>query len=127
MELVNSYLSKMAILIYSFHITRGNCEEVVFPLELRNLRLKFLSKLSLPVFTGTRIEGEDGAGIKVALIDSFTDEVVQYNPESSAKVEIVVLEGDFDGDEGNNIVREREGKKSLLTGDVSCIMLFTEG
>ena len=42
-------------------------------------------------------------------------------------VEIVVLEGDFDGDEGNNIVREREGKKSLLTGDVSCILLFTEG
>ena len=63
----------------------------------------------------------------MALIDSFTDEVVQYNPESSAKVEIVVLEGDFDGDEGNNIVREREGKKSLLTGDVSCILLFTEG
>ena len=35
----------------------------------------------------------------MALIDSFTDEVVQYNPEFSAKVEIVVLEGDFDGDE----------------------------
>lgn len=106
---------------------KRNCEEAVFPSESRNLQLKFLSKLSLPVFTGTRIEGEDGAGIKVALIDSFTDEVVQYSPESSAKVEIVVLEGDFDGDEGdnwtleefkNNIVREREGKKPLLTGDV---------
>ena len=42
-------------------------------------------------------------------------------------MEIVVLEGYFDGDEGgnwtldefaNNIVREREGKKPLLTGDV---------
>lgn len=79
------------------------------------------------MFTGTRIEGEDGSAIKVAIIDAATDEVVLYAPESSAKVEIVVLEGDFDSDEGenwtleefkNNIVREREGKKPLLTGDV---------
>ena len=79
------------------------------------------------MFTGTRIEGEDGSAIKVALIDAATEEVVRYSPESCAKVEVVVLEGDFDGDEGenwtveefkNNIVREREGKKPLLTGDV---------
>lgn len=106
---------------------KRNSDEDVFPCELRNLQLKFLSALSLPVFTGTRIEGEDGSAIKVALIDAVTDEVVQYAPESSAKVEIVVLEGDFDNDEGenwaveefkNNIVREREGKKPLLTGDI---------
>lgn len=43
------------------------------------------------------------------------------------KVEIVVLEGDFEGNEEdnwtfeefkNNLVREREGKRSLLTGDL---------
>lgn len=106
---------------------KRNYEEAVFPSESRSLQLKFLSKLSLPVFTGTRIEGEDGAAIKLAIVDSSTDEIVQYGSESSVKVEIVVLEGDFDGDEGdnwameefkNNIVREREGKKPLLTGDV---------
>lgn len=43
------------------------------------------------------------------------------------KIEIVVLEGDFGGSQEenwtseefkNNIVREREGKRSLLTGDL---------
>ena len=79
------------------------------------------------MFTGTRIEGRDGSAIRVALVDAFTDEVVQYAPESSAKVEVVVLEGDFGGDEvenwtleefKNNMVKQREGKKPLLTGDV---------
>lgn len=59
-------------------------------------------------------------------MDGFTGRIVDTGPESSANVEIVVLEGDFDGDEGNkwtveefenNIVRERNGKRPLLTGD----------
>lgn len=91
------------------------------------LQLKFLNAISLPVFTGTRIEGDSGTSVEVALVDVHTGEVVSNGAWSSAKVEIVVLEGDFDGDEGdnwtlnefaNNIVREREGKKPLLTGDV---------
>ena len=60
------------------------------------------------------------------MVDAHTAQLVTSGPESSGKVEIVVLEGDFDGDEHenwtteefkNNIVREREGKKPLLTGD----------
>lgn len=85
-----------------------------------------MNSLSLPVFTGARIEGEESSSIQIALVDYFTGQVVESGPESSAKVEIVVLEGDFDGEEGdnwtpeefkNNIVREREGKKPLLTGE----------
>lgn len=94
--------------------------------EPRSLKLQFVSTLSLPVFTGARIEGEESSNIQVALVDCISGQVVKSVPESSAKVEIVVLEGDFDGDEAenwtleefkNNIVREREGKKHLLTGD----------
>ncbi|VFQ86597.1 unnamed protein product [Cuscuta campestris] len=94
--------------------------------ESRSLKLKFIDSICPPVFTGTRIEGEDGSGFRVALVDALTGQVVTTGPESSAKVEIVVLEGDFDNDEGNdwsaeefrdNIVREREGKKRLLNGD----------
>uniref|UniRef100_A0A2N9HA16 Uncharacterized protein n=1 Tax=Fagus sylvatica TaxID=28930 RepID=A0A2N9HA16_FAGSY len=100
--------------------------------ESRSLQLKLVNSLSLPVFTGARIkgeariEGEDCSNIQVALIDALTGQTVITGPESLAKVEIVVLEGDFDGDENdnwtgeefkNNIVREREGKKPLLTGD----------
>ncbi|KAB2089617.1 hypothetical protein ERO13_A03G061900v2 [Gossypium hirsutum] len=92
----------------------------------RSLQLQFLNNLSLPVFTGTRIEAEECSAIKVAIVDSLTGQIVSSGLESSAKVEVVVLEGDFDGDERdnwtleefkNNIVREREGKKPLLAGD----------
>ncbi|GMQ10335.1 hypothetical protein CsSME_00053379 [Camellia sinensis var. sinensis] len=116
---------ELALRKYVTSIKR-NCGKEIRTSESRSLQLQFLPKISLPVFTGTRIEGEDCHTIKVALIDSLTGQVVYSGPESSAKVEIVVLEGDFDGDEGgnctleefkNNIVREREGKKPLLTGD----------
>ncbi|URD73566.1 Calmodulin binding protein-like [Musa troglodytarum] len=103
------------------------CENQVVCSTTRSLQLQFKSKLSLPIFTGSRIEGEDTSALSVALIDALTGQVVTTGPESSLKVEIVVLEGDFEfGEDGNwtfdefknNIVREREGKRSLLTGDV---------
>ncbi|XP_022972425.1 calmodulin-binding protein 60 A-like isoform X1 [Cucurbita maxima] len=93
--------------------------------EPRCFQLKFITDISLPVFTGARIEGRDGSNLKVALIDTQSGKIVDTEPQSSAKVEIVVLEGDFESgvdnytieEFKNNIVREREGKKSLLTGD----------
>ncbi|KAM7479935.1 hypothetical protein LguiA_028148 [Lonicera macranthoides] len=106
---------------------KWNIGKEIEPSESRSLQLQFLNTLALPVFTGTRIEGEECTTLKVALFDAFTGQVVSFGPESSAKVEIVVLEGDFDGDERNywtleefknNIVREREGKKPLLTGEL---------
>ncbi|KAM7475560.1 hypothetical protein LguiB_022803 [Lonicera macranthoides] len=105
---------------------KRNCGKEMHSSESRNLQLQFLNTLSLPVFTGTRIEGEECTTLKVALFDALTRQVVSSGRESTAKVEIVVLEGDFDGDEGdnwtleefkNNIVREREGKKPLLSGE----------
>lgn len=65
--------------------------------------------------------------MEVALVDTLTGRVVSDGIGSSAQVEIVVLEGDFDGDAKdnwtleefrNNTMKEREGKKSLLIGDV---------
>ncbi|XVE57082.1 hypothetical protein DITRI_Ditri04bG0063500 [Diplodiscus trichospermus] len=105
----------------------GNCT------VSRSLQLQFLNTLSLPVFTGARLEAEECLAMKVAIVDALTGQIVTSGPESSAKVEVVVLEGDFDGDEDdwtseefkNNIVREREGKKPLLTGDV--FLTLTEG
>ncbi|KAK9073493.1 hypothetical protein SSX86_007817 [Deinandra increscens subsp. villosa] len=92
----------------------------------RKLELQFLTALSLPVFTGTRIEGEDCNILKVGLIDSHTGKTVSTGIESSSKVEIVVLEGDFGDDRGDNwtleefnanIVKERRGKKPLISGN----------
>lgn len=93
----------------------------------RNLQLQFRNKLSLPIFTGSRIEGEQCCPIQVVLVDASTGQIITSGSESSTKVEIVVLEGDFEGDEeedwndkdfDSHVVRERDGKRPLLTGDL---------
>ncbi|KAJ7945914.1 Calmodulin binding protein-like [Quillaja saponaria] len=110
------------------HLTsmKQNCGKEAHTSQSRSLQLQFENNLSLPVFTGARIEGEDCSNLRITLVDALMGQVVSSGPESSAKIEIVVLEGDFDSDESdnwsleefrNNIVREREGKKPLLTGD----------
>uniref|UniRef100_A0A804PJ00 Calmodulin binding protein1 n=1 Tax=Zea mays TaxID=4577 RepID=A0A804PJ00_MAIZE len=93
----------------------------------RNLQLQFRSQLALPIFTGGKVEGEQGAAIHVVLLDANTGCVVTSGPESFAKLDILVLEGDFSKEEDedwteeefeSNIVKEREGKRPLLTGDL---------
>ncbi|KAL3744081.1 hypothetical protein ACJRO7_013349 [Eucalyptus globulus] len=93
----------------------------------RNLQLQFRSRLSLPLFTGGKVEGEQGAAIHAVLVDANTSHVVTSGPESSVKLDVVVLEGDFNNedDEGwtqeefeSHVVKEREGKRPLLTGDL---------
>lgn len=110
----------------SFSLVFRTCGKEFHTTELRNLQLQFENSICLPVFTGARIEGEDGSNLRISLVDALTGKVVSTGPESSAKVEIVVLEGDFEEESEtwmpeefkSNIVREREGKKPLLTGDV---------
>ncbi|XP_073289593.1 calmodulin-binding protein 60 D-like isoform X1 [Primulina huaijiensis] len=93
----------------------------------RNLQLHFKSRLSLPLFTGGKVEGEQGAAIHVVLIDHNTGHVETSGPESSVKLDIVTLEGDFNNEDNedwneeefeSHIVKEREGKRPLLTGDL---------
>ncbi|KAJ4703379.1 Calmodulin binding protein-like protein [Melia azedarach] len=93
----------------------------------RNLQLHFRSRLSLPLFTGGKVEGEQGAAIHIVLVDASTGHVVTTGPESLVKLDIVVLEGDFNNEDDDNwtqeefeshVVKEREGKRPLLTGDL---------
>jgi hypothetical protein len=93
----------------------------------RNFQLQFRTRLSLPLFTGGKVEGEQGAAIHVVLLDANTGHVVTSGPESSVKLDILVLEGDFNKEEEegwteedfeSHIVKEREGKRPLLTGDL---------
>lgn len=92
--------------------------------ESRSLQLVFMDKLSLPVYTNRPIKGEGPTPLRVALIDGITKQVVSSGAEAFAKVEILVIEGDLDSDQWrpeefhNMIVREKEGKKCLLTGNV---------
>ncbi|KQJ99922.1 calmodulin-binding protein 60 B isoform X1 [Brachypodium distachyon] len=93
----------------------------------KNLQLQFRSRLSLPLFTGGKVEGEQGAAIHVVLLDTNTGCVVTSGPESFAKLDVLVLEGDFNKEEDedwteeefeSHIVKEREGKRPLLHGDL---------
>ncbi|XP_062078617.1 calmodulin-binding protein 60 B isoform X2 [Humulus lupulus] len=93
----------------------------------RNLQLHFRSRLSLPLFTGGKVEGEQGAAIHVVLVDGSTGQLVISGPEASVKLDVVVLEGDFNNEdeEGwtqeefeSHVVKEREGKRPLLHGDL---------
>ncbi|XP_056171943.1 calmodulin-binding protein 60 D-like isoform X3 [Syzygium oleosum] len=112
--------------IHSPHLGRANAESTANN-NGRNLQLQFRTKLSLPLFTGKKLEGEGGACISVALIDVNTGYVVTSGPESSIKLDVVVLEGDFNKEDEDNwaqeefekyMVKEREGKRPLLTGDL---------
>ncbi|KAG4999400.1 hypothetical protein JHK87_020472 [Glycine soja] len=91
------------------------------------LQLHFKTRLSLPLFTGGKVEGEQGTSIHIVLIDANTGHIVTSGPESCVRLDVIVLEGDFNNEDDDNwdeeqfdshIVKEREGKRPLLTGDL---------
>ncbi|KAL5699848.1 hypothetical protein ACHQM5_030689 [Ranunculus cassubicifolius] len=93
----------------------------------RNLQLQFKSRMSLSLFTGGKVEGERGSVIRAVLLDMNSGHVVTSGPESSAKLDVVVLEGDFNNEDDENwteqdfeshVVKEREGKRPLLAGEL---------
>ncbi|KAK7281478.1 hypothetical protein RIF29_09517 [Crotalaria pallida] len=93
----------------------------------KNLQLHFRTRMPPHLFTGGKVEGEQGASIHVVLLDPNTGNVVQVGPESVAKLNVVVLEGDFNEEADDDWtkehfesheVKEREGKRPLLTGDL---------
>lgn len=95
------------------------------------MQLHFKTRMPPHLFTGGKVEGEQGAAVHVVLIDAVTGNVVQNGPESAAKLNVVVLEGDFNEETGedwtkddfeNHEVKEREGKRPLLTGDLQVIL-----
>ncbi|CAN1854385.1 Calmodulin-binding protein 60 B [Linum perenne] len=108
-------------------LTSGSSPKYIQGPDGRNLQMHFRSRLSLPLFTGGKVEGEQGTAIHIVLIDANTGHVVTSGPESSAKLDVVVLEGDFNNEDDDtwtaeefesHVVKEREGKRPLLTGDL---------
>ncbi|XP_027343847.1 protein SAR DEFICIENT 1-like isoform X2 [Abrus precatorius] len=96
-------------------------------------QLMFNKKLSLPIFTGSRILDIDGNPIHVVLVDKSNGQMVTTIFQHPIKLEIVVLDGDFppagDNNESwtsdafnNHIVKERTGKRPLLTGELNLTM-----
>ncbi|KAL0415890.1 UNVERIFIED_CONTAM: protein SAR DEFICIENT 1 [Sesamum latifolium] len=91
------------------------------------LQLTFGKKLSLPIFTGTKIVDVDANPLQVVLVEH--DGKLPTSLPYWIKLEIVVLDGDFPSKETwsnkeftKNIVKERSGKRPLLTGDLNITM-----
>ncbi|XP_010265059.1 PREDICTED: calmodulin-binding protein 60 B-like [Nelumbo nucifera] len=97
-------------------------------LEPSSYILSFSNKLSLPVFTGSKLEDVDNRPLQIFLMNTEGGQQFRTSLPQPIKIEIVVLDGDFLSDEredwsseefNNKIVRERAGKRPLLTGDVA--------
>lgn len=87
--------------------------------------------LSLPIFTGSRIVDIEGNPIQVVLVEKNGDHMVRTSVPHPIKLELVVLDGDFPvGDKeawtteefNSRIVKERTGKRPLLTGELNLTM-----
>ncbi|XP_065019643.1 calmodulin-binding protein 60 B-like [Musa acuminata AAA Group] len=95
-------------------------------------RLQFRNSLPRTLFTSSKIEAEGQKPVEIVIVDSDSREIITCGPLSSIKVEILVLDGDFgiDGQEewtekefGDSIVREREGKRPLLSGELMITLI----
>nr|CAB3472324.1 unnamed protein product [Digitaria exilis] len=93
------------------------------------LKLAFRTPPHLPIFTGSKIEDDAGNPLEIILVDVETGAHVAL--PQAVRVELVPLFGDFppDGREDwgpeefqKGVVKEREGKRPLLTGEVALTM-----
>lgn len=91
------------------------------------MQLQFVQKFPSTIFTGTSVKAEDGTPIQIELIDAGSRTRVNYGPLSSIKIELVALKDDRFNDEEDwteqefnaSISREREGRRPLVTGDLT--------
>ena len=96
------------------------------------MQLTFSKRLSLPIFTGSRILDADGNPISIVLMDKSSGQMVRTSLPHPIKLELVVLDGDFPPVENesswtsdqfnNHIVKERTGKRPLLAGEMNLTM-----
>ncbi|CAI9787219.1 unnamed protein product [Fraxinus pennsylvanica] len=99
--------------------------------QTSSLQLIFSKGLSLPIFTGTKIVDINNNPLQILLVDAKGGDMkIPTSLPHWIKVEIVVLDGDFDRPEftwnkeefDNKIVKERAGKRPLLTGELNITM-----
>ncbi|RLN42206.1 hypothetical protein C2845_PM01G12890 [Panicum miliaceum] len=105
------------------------------PLQLKTsskrYKLQFQGNLPQTLFTGNRVEAESKQPLRIVLTEAATNQTVTSGPLSSMKVELLVLDGDFNADErlehtekefSESVVFEREGKRPLLSGEVIIVL-----
>lgn len=92
------------------------------------LQLSFKKRLSLPIFTGSRILDVDGRPMEVLLVEKTGERRVPTSVGHVMRLETVVVDGEFDKEEwtteefNSHIVKQRTGKRPLLAGEVNVTM-----
>ncbi|KAL6626687.1 hypothetical protein ACP70R_030413 [Stipagrostis hirtigluma subsp. patula] len=99
------------------------------PVERPAWRLAFRNPPQQPIFTGSKIEDANGNPLEIILVDVDTGSPSAL--PQALRVELVPLFGDFPPDDRDDwaadefqkgIVKQREGKRPLLTGEVALTM-----
>ncbi|KAL4590137.1 hypothetical protein LXL04_003058 [Taraxacum kok-saghyz] len=55
----------------------------------RRLKLQIRTKISLPVYTGRPISGENNSAVEIALVDAITEQIINTGIESTARLQLV--------------------------------------
>ncbi|ONK81675.1 uncharacterized protein A4U43_C01F31730 [Asparagus officinalis] len=99
--------------------------------ESPNLRLVFTKPLTSRIFTGSKVEDLENNPLQILLIDTQNGNNSPATLPMPIKLEVVVLDGDFPSELHDNwtstnfsksIVKERRGKRPLLTGEFPVIL-----
>lgn len=107
-----------------FRLSRSSSFRIEAPeATTPTLKLIFRKNLMTPIFTGSKISDVDNNPLEIILVDDSNKPVNLNRP---IKLDIVALHGDFpSGDKWtsdefeSNIIKERDGKRPLLAGEVS--------
>lgn len=106
-------------------------QQTIADISPSTFSLIFAKRLALPIFTSNKIADVNGHPLQVILENNSRDEKTLIHLPLTLKLEIVILDGDFRVEEGQewtseefekNIVKERVGKRPLITGDVEVVM-----
>ncbi|XP_047332178.1 calmodulin-binding protein 60 A-like isoform X2 [Impatiens glandulifera] len=97
------------------------------PSHCRTLLLRFMNKLPKQVWTGSKVEGEDGNCIKVALVDEVTGEIVKSGPGASARTRIMMIDGNYTGENDLNEKINEANKRTELRLKGDAFLSLKEG
>uniref|UniRef100_A0ACD5WYX6 Uncharacterized protein n=1 Tax=Avena sativa TaxID=4498 RepID=A0ACD5WYX6_AVESA len=113
------------------HIDSANRLPLQLKTNSKRYKLQFQGNLPQTLFTGNRVEAENKQPLRIVLTDADSNQAITSGPLSSMRVELLVLDGDFNADErlehtekefSESIVFEREGKRPLLSGEVVIVL-----
>ncbi|KAL0558287.1 hypothetical protein IC582_002843 [Cucumis melo] len=90
----------------------------------QQLKLRFTNKVPSTIYTVNDVEAENGEELRVELFDVVNDRIIDVtHPLSSARIEVVVLDREFNDGEAitqsdfnRSVVPQRLGERPLLVG-----------